>query len=443
MKLGTYVIVTLGCKVNQCESQGLAQSLEADGWQPAGASRPVDLCVINTCAVTGKAAMQSRGAVRRAIRENPEAAIAITGCGAQIAADAFAEIGGVDFIIGHGDKRRLPEIVRQNPDPAPRIIRRVMGKGEPFAAFDPGPPTDRARPNLKIQDGCDACCTYCVVPRARGPSRSMTVRGVLSCLCEMGVAGCREVVLTGIHLGRYGQDLSPQTSLASLLELIQAKQPGLRIRLSSIEPMELTNDIIGIVADSDMFCRHFHLPLQSGDDWILKRMGRPYSTAIFEERVFAIREKMPAAAIGVDILVGFPGETQEAFEKTLALIQRLPVSYLHVFPFSPRPGTPAASFPDPVAPSLIKERCSMLRALGRIKKDIFLQNQVGSILTVLVEDECDRDTGLLKGVSDNYVTLLFPGDDSIKHFLVKVKMQKIIEGPSAHGVIVNSDAGVG
>ncbi len=435
--MGTFKIITLGCKVNQYESDGLAMALSAAGWRPAPAAAPADLCVVNTCAVTASAAMQGRGAVRRAIRENPDARIAVTGCYAQVAAEAIQEIAGVDFIIGHGDKHRLTEIIGRDPGPAPQTIRRRLGRSEPFASFFTGPPFSRTRPNLKIQDGCNAFCTYCIVPHARGPSRSMAVETVMDHLKSLGAAGCREVVLSGIHLGCYGQDLSPAASLEFLMERIAAERPVSRVRLSSIEPPELTDGIIRKTADSDLFCRHFHIPLQSGDDGILKRMGRPYDAAVFQDRVFCIRNRMPAAAIGVDVLVGFPGETDAAFQNTMALIRDLPVSYLHVFPFSPRPGTPAATFSDPVPPQLVKARCAALRELGEQKKGAFFRKQTGSTLRVLVEGRRDRATGLLKGISENYIPILMEGSDEHKNFFVDVKIDKVFEDHSVHGVALH------
>jgi threonylcarbamoyladenosine tRNA methylthiotransferase MtaB len=440
MSAGTFRIITLGCKVNQYESDGLVQALTTAGWEPAAADGPADLCVINTCAVTGSAAMQGRGAVRRAIRENPAARIAVTGCYAQVAAEEIEAIPGVDLIVGHGDKHRLPEIVSRWVDPAPKTIRRSLGPSEPFAPFPPAPPASRTRPNLKIQDGCSAFCTYCIVPYARGPSRSMDQEEVLDHLLALGASGYREVVLSGIHLGCYGLDQSPPVSLAGLMDRIAAERPVERIRLSSIEPPELTDGIIRRVAASHGFCRHFHLPLQSGDNDILQRMGRPYDAALFRDRVECILERVPEAAIGVDVLVGFPGETDAAFDRTFRLIRDLPAAYLHVFPFSPRPGTPAATFPDPVSPAVIKARCAALREEGNRKKAAFFRRQKGRIRRVLVEERRDAATGLLRGMTDTYVPILLAGSDDLKKKLVDVKIIEIIEAYSVHGVIDHQGA---
>ncbi len=439
----TFRMVTLGCRVNQYESDGLAQALRDAGWRPAASAEPADLCIINTCAVTGSAAMQGRGAVRRAIRENPDARIAVTGCYAQVAAEAIEAIAGVDYIIGHGDKHRLPEIVDQDPGKTPRTIRRPLARTEPFAPFFVASPFQRTRPNLKIQDGCDAFCTYCIVPHARGPSRSMGPETVLAHLHTLGAAGYKEAVLSGIHLGAYGQDLSPPESLSALMERIIAERPMPRIRLSSIEPPELTDGIIRHVAESDRFCRHFHLPLQSGDDAILKRMGRPYDAGVFRDRVARIRDRLPEAAIGVDVLVGFPGETDAAFDHTMRLIGELPVSYLHVFPFSPRPGTPAATFSDTVPAPVVKARCAAIRETGERKKAAFYAEQVGQTLSVVVGGQRDPATGCLKGMSDTYVPVLLEGEGERRNSIVDVKIVRFIESHSVHGVICSPAAEAG
>jgi threonylcarbamoyladenosine tRNA methylthiotransferase MtaB len=260
---------------------------------------------------------------------------------------------------------------------------------------------------------------------------------IVAHLFSLGAAGYREVVLSGIHLGCYGLDLSPPVSLAGLMDRFSAERPVERLRLSSIEPPELTDEIIQRVAASDGFCRHFHLPLQSGDDDILQRMGRPYDAALFRDRVDRILGRIPEAAVGVDVLVGFPGETDAAFHRTFRLIRDLPVAYLHVFPFSPRPGTPAATFPDPVEPQVIKARCAALREEGNRKKADFFRRQEGEIRRVLVEERRDSATGLLKGMTDTYVPILLEGSDDLKKKLVDVKIEEIIEPYSVRGVIVD------
>jgi threonylcarbamoyladenosine tRNA methylthiotransferase MtaB len=265
------------------------------------------------------------------------------------------------------------------------------------------------------------------VPLARGPSRSLPVTDVLESIKALSAAGYQEIVLSGIHLGRYGCDLIPASSLCELLDYIERADQIQRVRLSSIEPLELTDKLIRRVAGSTRFCRHFHIPLQSGDDRILQKMKRPYTAQKFRKRVTEIRNQIPDAAIGVDTLIGFPGETDEAFRNTYALIQELPVTYLHVFPFSARPGTPAARYPNPVAPDVIKARCEQMRRLGQAKRIEFFQNFIGKTLEILVESTRDAATGRLKGVSSNYIPVLTDADDDQIHKLVTVQLTDPIE----------------
>jgi threonylcarbamoyladenosine tRNA methylthiotransferase MtaB len=309
--------------------------------------------------------------------------------------------------------------------PAETLPRFVDGgsSSDMFACFSAMPVGgSRARPVLKIQDGCNAYCTYCIVPYARGKSVSMSPERVLDAVRQFSAAGYPEVVLTGIHLGAWGLDLTPPQSLYRLLVMIDDTAAIGRVRLSSVEPCELADEIIGLAATSRRVCDHFHLPLQSGSDTILKRMTRPYTAAFFKDRVKKIKAAMPDAAVGVDVLVGFPGEGDREFEETLALLNNLPVSYVHVFPFSPRPGTPACDFDGQVPPSIIRERCRVIRQLGAVRREQFSRRQKGRIATVRIEDERDRLSGCLKGVTSNYLTVLADGDDTLRNQDVRVRI---------------------
>jgi threonylcarbamoyladenosine tRNA methylthiotransferase MtaB len=372
--------------------------------------------------------MQSRQAVRRAIRSNPKARIIVTGCYAQTAPREINEIDGVDTIVGHDKKLSISRLLGSADDNASRgqisSIGGIRQKGR-FQLMPTATSTSRTRPFLKIQDGCNAFCTYCIVPYARGRSRSMPLDNVLQSIEELGRAGFHEVVLTGIHLGAYGHDLAPATSFADLIARIEDSKPIDRIRLSSIEPFELTQEIIERVATSDIFCRHFHIPLQSGDNGILKKMGRPYSRQDFSELVNSIHLAMPDAAIGVDTLIGFPGESEAAFDNTYGLMADLPVSYLHVFPFSSRPGTVADTLPNKLDPPVIKERCERLRQLGHQKRLAFYRRFTGRSLPVLIETKRDRTSGLLKGISSNYLPVLIEGEDNLKNSIAEVKIEKL------------------
>jgi threonylcarbamoyladenosine tRNA methylthiotransferase MtaB len=278
---------------------------------------------------------------------------------------------------------------------------------------------------MKIQDGCDAFCSYCIVPYARGPSRSMPSADVLAHIGQLGDNGYNEVVLTGIHLGNYGLDLKPKTSLYELLCRIDEDGSITRVRLSSIEPLELSNDIIKRVSTSRRFCRHFHIPLQSGDDDILKKMRRPYTRNYFRDLVLKINRRMPDGAVGVDILAGFPGETDAAFENTYNLIRALPVAYLHVFPFSERPGTPACKFSNKVPAKVLKKRCDRMRRLGADKRRTFYQKFRGQTVDVLIEETADRSTGLLKGFSSNYLPVLIDAPRNYINTVVPVKIEEL------------------
>lgn len=442
----SYRIVTLGCKVNQCESESLGAALCNAGFRQARESGPADLCVVNTCTVTGKASMQSRQAVRQAVRANPGAFIVVTGCYAQTESGAVAEIDGVDLIVGHGDKHRIVELVQTRlaempPDektpppehPGPFIVRRDVRKTRTFRQMPAAPASSRARPSLKIQDGCDAFCTYCIVPHARGRSRSMPVQEVMAGIERLAADGFREVVLSGIHLGCYGRDLSSPASLLELLRRIDGQAPIHRVRLSSIEPLELTGEIIDLVASSRCLCPHFHVPLQSGDNDVLRRMRRPYTRETFQEVVMRIHDRMPHAAIGADVLIGFPGERQSAFEGTFNTVKDLPLTYLHVFPFSPRNGTPAAGYPDQVPAPEVKRRCRRMRELGRAKREAFCRSAVGQTVAVLAERARDERTGLLRGVSGNYLTVLFEGGDALKNTVVPVVVERVGPGGRVAG----------
>jgi len=422
-----YIIKTLGCKVNQYESESLSDDLEKSGFKPSLHETP-DICIINTCTVTSRASMQSRQAIRHAIRTYPNARIVVTGCYAQTEPDTLQRIDGIHQIIQNAEKHRLTEIITSPCE----NLKNKFQCGETvhrsdISIFQPSPPVSgyRTRPFLKIQDGCDAFCTYCIVPYARGQSRSMPFETVLEHIRSLEKSGSIEIVLTGIHLGAFGQDLKPRRSLYDLLNALEKENAVKRVRLSSIEPHELSGDIIRLASSSNMLCNHFHIPLQSGNDAVLKKMNRPYTRSFFRDLLKTIHESIPSGAMGVDVIIGFPGETDEAFNDTYSLISELPISYLHVFPFSPRRGTPAAKFKGRVASSVIKERSKIMRELGNQKKSDFYNRFIGKTADVLVESTRDKKTGYLKGFSSNYIPVLIEGTDALKNSLVCVKLEKM------------------
>ena len=423
MKKSGFKIITLGCKVNQSESERLAAQLIEAGMSPASSSAAMEICIVNTCAVTAKAAAQSRQAARRAARDYPHARTVVIGCDARIEPGVFGEMCGVAVIDG-GARMPEPAALLDLPDDDPRLSPNTPWNKTHLA---PGltPLRQRSRPFLKVQDGCDAQCSYCIVPKARGGSRSAPLEQVLAGLAGYASAGFKEVVLTGIHLGAFGRDLNPPLSLDMLLHRILAADFKFRLRLSSIEPREVSDGVIKLMAESDKLCRHLHIPLQSGDDTILARMRRPYDRQTFARVIENVASQIPDCAIGVDVLVGFPGETKIAFGQTCELIESLPVTYLHVFPFSPRPGTPAAKFSGRIAPEVLKQRCARMRRLGKAKRFAFYQRFLGRQVEVLVEGTRDRVDGRLKGVSDNYLKLTFDGPDQLMNRLVWVRVERL------------------
>jgi len=400
-------IITLGCKVNQSESEALAaQGDTASAGNPESGS--FGTCVINTCCVTARAAMQSRQAIRRAIRRHPDATIVVTGCYAQMKPNEIRDIAGVNHIVGQADKHRLFDLIRQEHPSAPNSSFSFRGPGKlrEETLFTPMPSPafgQRTRPFLKVQDGCNAFCSYCIVPYSRGRSRSLTPEKALDEMDGLIRKGAREIVVTGIHLGRWGGDLDGSPDLCVLLDTLLSHPKLGRLRLSSLEPTEITEAVLDRIGSDPRICRHFHIPLQSGDATVLKRMNRHYDPGEFAGTIGRIRGRFKNAAIGADVMVGFPGESEEAFENTRKLIESLPVTYLHVFPFSPRPPAPAASYPDRVPPDVVRERARILKDLGRQKKAAFYASMTGRVLEVIGETPSDADGFCCKGLSSNYI----------------------------------------
>lgn len=401
----TVAFATLGCKTNQFETAAMKEALENAGYRVVPFAAGAGLVIVNTCTVTAATDAQSRNLVRRARRLNPACRVVVTGCYAQIDPQALAGLPGVELVIGNEEKRTLPERLRR--ENAPRIdvsdIRRQAVAAIPVLGTVAG----RSRAFVQIQNGCDAFCSYCIIPHARGPSRSALpdqVAGQVRLLVDKGIP---EVVLTGIHVGNYGLDLQPGTTLLELLRRIEWETGAARLRLGSIEPTEIDAALIDHVAGSRVICPHLHIPLQSGDDSVLARMRRPYRREEFRALVERVHRAMPEAAIGLDVIAGFPGETEAGFAGTVALIEALPVSHLHVFPFSRRPGTPAAAMPGQLRGDVKKARAERLRRLGGEKLAAFAARFVGRELEVVVEG--GGKGGLLKGLTRNYLEVRFAG----------------------------------
>lgn len=403
----TVAVSTLGCKVNQFESEALMGSLEREGYRIVPFGEKADVTIINTCTVTHRADFQSRQMVRRAHRIHSNTLLIVTGCYAQIDPERLSKIEGVNYLLGNQEKSRIVSFLPlMERGEAPRILvddirREVLFADTPVRSF-----RNHTRAFLKVQDGCDARCSYCIVPHARGRSRSLVPGKVLDHLKDLKQRGYKEVVLTGVHLGAYGLDLNPSVSLEKLLEQVENEETPLRIRLSSIEPKDFSPGLITLLSQSSKICPHLHIPIQSGDDDILKRMNRNYDHFILSDLIQGLHEKIPDLSIGADLIVGFPGETAERFQKTLALISSLPIAYLHVFPFSRREGTPAAQDAERVSEEEMKVRTEHLRALGEEKRQAFYQRFHHQQLNVLVEGRRRKEMGW-KGLSRNYIPVLF------------------------------------
>ncbi len=415
----TVAFATLGCRLNQVESQELGALLESRGFRVAGAGEPAHVYVVNTCTVTGKADFSDRQAIRQITRKNPAALLVVTGCYAQTNAEAVARIPGVDLVLGNGDKYRLPELLAdlvnrprlENPKPEIRL-------GDIAAPRDmPGVPvvrgTGRTRAFVKIQDGCQHRCAFCIVPAARGPSRSRDPKVVLDQVRALVEAGYREVTLTGVDIGHYGWDLFPRATLAALVRQV-AEVPGLRwLRLSSVLPAYFTPELVEVVTTSPVVAPHLHLPLQSGSDRVLRLMRRPYNVAMYRGLVERLTAAIPRLGLGADVIVGHPGETEADFETTVSLVNELPFSYLHVFSYSDRKGTEAARLPGRVPPPVTRERSRRLRALGLEKGLLFRRGMIGERREVLVLAERERGTRRLAGLTSNYVEVVFDGPDDL------------------------------
>jgi len=403
----TISIATLGCKVNQFESEALMSALEQKGYSFVPFGEEADITIINTCTVTHRADFQSRQMVRRAIRSNPKSLIIVTGCYSQVEPEAITKIEGVRYLLGNREKGQIPDLLPlMQKGKLPQI--QVANIQEERLLSDTSLPSFHyhTRAFLKIQDGCDAQCSYCIVPIARGRGRSLSPDRVLEHLKVLKEKGFKEVVLTGIHIGSYGLDLRSSFSLEKLLRRIEEEETVHRIRLSSIEPLDFSEGLISFLSQSKKVCSHLHIPIQSGDDEILKRMNRNYDRSFLSDLVRELHQRIPKVSIGADVIVGFPGETEEKFKRTYKLIESLPLSYLHIFPFSKRKGTPASQFPQQVDEGKIKKRSEVMRELGKEKRQAFYRQFLHQELDVLVEDRREKETGRWKGLSRNYIPVL-------------------------------------
>lgn len=416
---------TLGCKLNFSETSTIARQFEQRGYQRVEFTRQPDIFIINTCSVTDNADKKCRKVVREARKISPDAYVAIIGCYAQLKPQEIAGIPGVDAVLGAAEKFRLLDLldgfVRQ---PTPQVLTSPIGQTTDFHhAFSQH---DRTRTFLKVQDGCNYSCAFCTIPLARGESRSDSITNIVATARQLVQTDVKEIVLTGVNIGDFGLRDGKRTE--RFADLVQAldEVPGIaRFRISSIEPNLLTSEIIGFVAQSGRFVPHFHVPLQSGSNKILKLMRRRYVRELYAERVAQIKLRMPHACIGVDVIVGFPGETEADFLDTYHFLNDLDISYLHVFTYSERPNTLAAAMPDSVSGSERHRRSTMLHGLSDKKRRYFYEQQTGTVRTVLFED--DVEDGYMHGFTENYVRVAARYDPLLINELKAVQLTHVNE----------------
>ncbi|MCY0869509.1 MAG: tRNA (N(6)-L-threonylcarbamoyladenosine(37)-C(2))-methylthiotransferase MtaB [Firmicutes bacterium] len=404
MTQGKVAFCTLGCKVNQYDTEALWRLFESRGYEQVEFEALADVYVINTCTVTHEGDRKSRQMIRRAVRRSPEAVVAVTGCYAQMAPQEVLGIAGVDLVVGNQDRSAFVDLIeRARDDRRPfAAVRPMLGQTE-FEDFDVPAFADRARASLKIEDGCNHFCTFCIIPHARGLVRSRAPQSVLRQARRLAQAGYNEIVLTGIHTGGYGEDLDGFT-FADLISALDA-EPGLpRIRISSIEASELTDAVVEALARSTRICRHLHIPLQAGHEAVLRRMNRHYTLAHYADRLAAVRAALPGVALTTDVIVGFPGETDEQFDATESFVREQRFTRLHVFPYSRRTGTPAANFGGQVAAEVKHARVNRLLDLSTQLALEHAREHVGATLPVVFEDvEMCEGRLCAVGHADNYM----------------------------------------
>jgi threonylcarbamoyladenosine tRNA methylthiotransferase MtaB len=398
--VGNVYFLTLGCKLNQCESEELRRRFEENGFRSVGEVPLADTVFVSTCGVTARAEQKSRQAVGHIRALNPDAKVIMAGCAVQRIPESFAQIPGVDMILGSKE--------RMNPFPYLKmgVSAAVSSPDSIQIATAYGAPLGRARALLKIQDGCSAKCTYCVVPESRGASRSVPSDEVVAFAKRLGESGFREIVLSGVNIGDYGGG-PDGWSLHRLITSLSEQTTVSRIRLSSLEPWTITTELLNEIISNDRICNHFHIPLQSGSSTTLKRMGRPYRRGDLEELLRAV-SAIHGIGLGADIIAGFPGESEADFQETMDIISKYPFSYLHVFPFSRRPGTPACDFHNQLPSAEITRRAKLLRELGQEKKMQFLSTLVGTTQSVLMENKTESQYRF--GTAENYTKVKVEGD---------------------------------
>ena len=408
-------VLTLGCKVNQAESSLIEGSLKSSGHKIVNISEKPDICIINTCTVTSKSDYQSRQLIRRAHRVG--ARIIVTGCYSELNKEVVKSMEGVEEIICNNNKLH--------------IINKLTGKSADYSlCFSLG---TRSRLFIKIQDGCNYSCSYCAIPKARGISKSLNPDEIIQKISKAVSSGYNEIVLTGIHLGTYGHDLEPKVKLSDIVKTILKETKIKRIRFSSLEIREIDDELIDLFSDKRI-CDHLHIPLQSGDDKILSLMNRAYETNQFSLKIKHIYKRVPGIAIGTDVIVGFPGEGKQEFQNTYDLLEDLPISYMHIFPFSARPMTKASEMPDNTPSAIKKEHVNILESLNKRKKTEYMLKQVGKTLVVLVENS--NSDGTSCATTSNYLKILLPSNNHLRGSLIYARIEGL-KGEKLIGVTIS------
>ena len=418
---------TLGCKVNQYETEAMTELFSEAGYEIAEFEEYADIYIINTCTVTNMSDRKSRQMIRRAKKINPEAVVVVTGCYAQTTPEAVAEIEGVNLVIGTKDRKNIVTLAEGVTDNTCMNVVGDIMKNHTFEELSVKTYRDRTRAYIKIQEGCNQFCSYCIIPYARGPIRSRPFDEVISETKRLADEGFAEIVLTGIHVASYGMDIG-NCDLASLIIEVNKIEGIKRIRLSSIEPMTLNSEFVDKIKNANKLCHHFHISLQSGCDETLKRMNRKYTCKQYEEIVVGLRKNYPDVAITTDIMVGFAGETDEEFEKTLEFTEKIGFADAHIFQYSQRKGTPAAKRPDQVVPKIKEERSKKVISITEKSKSEFLNRFVGETLEVLFEQPSSRREGYFEGKTDNYITVTVPSEENLSGVFKKVFLEKVTDG---------------
>ena len=449
--VSSFYVENFGCRATQADGAVLEQQLQAHGLERAGGPAQAEIVVLNTCTVTAAADQDARAAIRRIRRANPECQILVTGCYAQRSPQEIALLPGVRWVVGNSHKHLIAELLSRDPagrapennqtdaqnffplsqlsqlesSGASLLVGDIFAHTQLMAAPVFDGLSERTRPNLKVQDGCNNRCSFCVIPYVRGRSRSLPLQEIVGQVNHLVTSGYREVVVSGINLGRWGRDLRPQMRFPALVRRILESTALERLRLSSIEPMDWSDELIALAATSPRIAKHAHVPMQSGSDRVLRKMYRKYRPWHYAQRLQKIREAMPTAAIGADVMVGFPGETEADFEQTLARVEELPFTYLHVFTYSARPGTPAALLPDQVPPHTAHERNRVLRETAAKKKLAFQRSFLGQRLQAITLNVYDgKDT---EALTDNYLKLRLAGRHRPNQWLT-ARIEKVSDG---------------